>query len=144
MKATTRDNILYLTIALAIVAVWGLVAWYQDAHGQQIHMPIPEHALMLFVATAVIFGYALKDRRKSWRNPRFWVVLSAAFILFLPLEWRIVLYTSSAAVVAALSGPELFVLLVVLNTFAPDRGARITSRRLGITNENAKIENQGP
>jgi len=122
MKDATRDNILYITIALVIVAALGLVAWYQDAHGQRIHMPIAEKPFLVLFSTAGVFGYAVKYRRKSLDSTRFWMVLSVAFVLFIPLQWRILSRTFGVASFGALSVLELFLLLAILDKLVPREG----------------------
>jgi hypothetical protein len=89
-KTTTRDNILYLTIALAIVGIMGLVAWYQDAHGLPIRMPISTKQFAFVFTTAGVFGYSIRDWRRAWRSARFWIVLSVLFVTYVPLQWLLI------------------------------------------------------
>ena len=87
MKTTTRDNILYLTIAFAVLGILGICAWYQDAHGQRIHMPISIRQFALVFMTAGVFGYAIREWRRAWHNTRFWIVLSLLFVAYVPLQF---------------------------------------------------------
>jgi hypothetical protein len=125
MKKTSRDSILYLTIALAIVGIVGLVARYEDAHGLPIRMPIPPKPFALAVSTAVVFGYAIQARRKAWHSIRFWVLLSGLLVVYVPLQWLLIQCTGARVIPwAASAGIELFLLLFILEKLLPQEHHR--------------------
>jgi hypothetical protein len=129
MKATTRDNILYLAIALGIVGILGLVAWYQDAHGLPVRMPISDRRFAFFFITAILFGYAIKAWRRSWHRFRFWVVLSLLFAIYAPLHLLLIRSVSLGLMTfGAIAAFELFTLLVVLEKFLPRQHIGSSSR----------------
>jgi len=125
MTTITRDNILYLTIALAIVGILALVAWYQDVHGLPIRIPISDRQFALFLTTAVVFGYSLQASRSAWRKPRFWIIFSVLLLLYVPLQWlvlqhiKINIFTVQIVVLA-----ELFALFALLGALLPSRHHR--------------------
>jgi hypothetical protein len=115
MKKTARDNILYLTIALAIVGILGLVAWYQEAHGLPIRMPVSTKQFAIAFTTIGIFGYAIREWRRAWGSVHFWIVLSLLLVVYVPLQWLLVRYISVNIITFVIVGVvELFALLFVL------------------------------
>jgi hypothetical protein len=122
MKPSTRDNILYLTIALAIVGILGLAFWYQEAHGLAHRFPVSDRQVGFVATTAVVFGYAIAHFRRSWRNLRFWVVLSLLLGAFLPAQFLLIRSMGTRiAKYRVLGMIELFVLLVILDWLVPSR-----------------------
>jgi hypothetical protein len=122
MKTTTRDNILYLTIALGIVGVGGLVIWYQDAHGLPIRMPVPDKVAAFLITTAIVFGYAIQRLRKLWRSSRFWWVIGLLLIAYLPLQWQLVQFTGMRIGLVSISVMlELFGFLFIVERLVPSQ-----------------------
>jgi hypothetical protein len=119
MKTTTRDNILYLAIALGIVGAGVLVAWYQEAHGLPIRMPISDKLFVFILTTAVVFGGAIKSSRKLWRSGRFWVATCLLLIVYLPLQWKLVEFSRTGWFVSAITFCEFFCLLFILEWLVP-------------------------
>jgi hypothetical protein len=117
---TTTDNILYLAIALGIVGAGVLVAWYQEAHGLPIRMPISDKLFAFLLTTAVVFGVAIKSSRKLWRSGRFWVTTCLLLIVYLPLQWKLVGFSRiGLGFVSAITFGELFCLLFILEWLVP-------------------------
>lgn len=120
MKSTTRDNIIYLTIATGIIGLIGIIAWYQDSHGIPIHMPISDRAAGFFITTAVVFGYTVQCFRKLWSGVRFWLVLSVIMAIYLPLQWRLVQATGfTIGRVSVITFVELLCILFVVEKLVP-------------------------
>jgi hypothetical protein len=120
MKKTTRDNILYVLIALAMVGILGLVAWYQEAHGLAVRMPISTKHFAAAFTTVGIFGYALREWKRAWRNVRFWTVFSILLAVYVPLQWLLVQHTNVNIFTFVIVGMvELFALLFVLEKLLP-------------------------
>lgn len=120
MKTATRDNILYLTIALGIVGVGGIVVWYQEAHGLPIRMPISDGMAAFFITTSLVFGYTIKYFRKLWSRTRFWVMLGVIFLGYLPLQWRLLQFTGMRiGLGTATAFVELLCLLFILEKLVP-------------------------
>src|SRR5437764_11648711 len=68
-----RDWLLYVGIAVLIVAVIVLFAMHSVKAGGSPDLPLK---WMAFVGvTAIMFGYAVRAWRRSWRQPRFWLLL---------------------------------------------------------------------
>ena len=129
MKAATRDNILYLTIALAIVGILGLVYWYQEAHNLPRRFPLSDKLFAFIVTTAVVFGGAVKSSRKLWRSGRFWVATSVLLLIYLPLQWKLVGFSRiGIGFISAITFAELFCLLFILQGLVPPP-ARHTNER---------------
>jgi hypothetical protein len=115
MKNTTRDNILYLTIALAVVGLLALVARYQYAHGLPIHMPISTKQFAFGFTAIGTFGFAIQLWRRAWHSVRFWSILSMVFIIYIPLHWLLSEYIAANIVAfVVISVVELLILLFVL------------------------------
>jgi hypothetical protein len=121
MKKTTRDSILYLVIALVIVAVLGLVAWYQKAHSLPIRMPVSSKQFAVVFITAGIFGYAIREWRRAWQSLHFWIVLSILFGIYVPLQWLLIRHINVNIFTFVIIGvAELFTLLFVLEKLVPN------------------------
>jgi hypothetical protein len=117
---TTRDNILYLAIALGIVGAGALVAWYQEAHRLPIRMPISDKFFAFILTTAVVLGGAIKSSRKLWRSGRFWVATCLLLIVYVPLQWKLVAFSRiGLGFVWAMTFGELFCLFFILEWLVP-------------------------
>jgi hypothetical protein len=90
MNRKTRDNILYLAISCAVVGAVGLTLWYQEVHRLPLRMPFSVRQVEFVFSTALVFGYAIKQNRQSWKRIRFWTMLTAAFAVFVPLQWLLI------------------------------------------------------
>ena len=120
MKTTSRDNILYLTIALAIVGILGLVYWYQEVHRLPQRFPLSDKWVAFIATTAVVFGGAVKSSRKLWCSGRFWVAMSLLLLIYLPLQWKLVGFSKiGIGFVSAITFAELFCLLFILQWLVP-------------------------
>jgi hypothetical protein len=120
MKKTTRDNIFYLMIALAFLGILGLVAWYQEAHGLSIRMPISTKQFAVVFTTVGIFGYAIREWQRAWRRVKFWTVLSILLAVYVPLQWLLVRHINVNIFTFVIVGVvELFTLLFVLEKLLP-------------------------
>jgi hypothetical protein len=83
-KRRVRDLVIYILIAIALAA--GLV-WYATVSG-------PNGADLfgrwggLAINTAILFGYLVKDSRRSWHAPNFWrFTITMLFIHLLVFTW---------------------------------------------------------
>ena len=115
MKKETRDNVIYLTIAVAVVAILGSIAWYQSAHGMRIHMPGSNAQFATLLMIVGVFGYAIKEWRKAWRSVRFWATLGLLLIVYLPLQILLFRYVVVNIITLPIVGAlELFLLLFLL------------------------------
>ena len=113
MNKTTRDSVLYLAVAIAVVAAVLVVFWYREAHGLPTHRPIASSRPFLFAASALtIFGFTVQQWRHSWGTTRFWVVLTSLFIAFVPLQWLVTSYTMQHLI--------LFIMIAMLEVVALD------------------------
>src|SRR5215472_3117193 len=92
MTNNTRDNILYLTIALAVVAVALLAFRYRVSSGQPSHPLISASVFAFFLTTTVVFGCLIQVWRKAWRRVRFWVAIGLLLAAYCPLQWILVQY----------------------------------------------------
>jgi len=120
MKITTRDNILYLTVALGIVGVGALIVSYQESHGLPIRLPISDKMFAFGWTTALVFGYAIQKSRKLWPSPRFWVTICVLLIAFLPFQWALVGFGRiGIGLISAASFGELVCLLLLLEKLVP-------------------------
>jgi hypothetical protein len=121
MKKTTKDTILYLAIALVIVGILGLVAWYQEAHSLPIRMPLSSKQFAVVFITAGIFGYAIREWRRAWRRLHFWIVLAILFGIYVPLQWLLIGHINVNIFTFVIVGAaELFALLFVLEKLMPN------------------------
>jgi hypothetical protein len=119
MKTTTRDNILYLAIALSIVGAGVLVARYREAHGLPIRMAISDKVFAFIITTAVVFGGAIRSSQRLWRSARFWGAMSLLLIVYLPLQWKLVGFSRIGWFVSAMTFCEFFCLLFILEWLVP-------------------------
>jgi hypothetical protein len=82
MKARrVRDYVIYVSIGLAIV---GFGIWHADRGGGD----LPESAwkwIGLAVTTPILFGYAVVEYRRDWRQARFWGIILALLMIHLGL-----------------------------------------------------------
>jgi len=120
MKSTTRDNILYMTIALSIVGIGGLIIWYDVSHGLPVRAPISTRQFAFVYIAALVFGYAIREWRKAWQSARFWTVLAILFVIYLPGQWLLIQYTHVNIIMFVLINlVELFALLFALEKLLP-------------------------
>src|SRR5579859_6070913 len=126
MNKTTRDNILYVIIALAIVCVGGLNIWYYVSRGLPVRIPISTKHFAVFLTTAIVFGYVIQKWRRSWKNARFWVVLILLAAIYVALQWLVIQYVPvNIATVTSAAILGLFAVLFILDKLIPreyDRG----------------------
>jgi len=84
-KNMTRDNVLYLLIALAIVGLIWVSAENDVSHGKKAEFPISFEVLSFASTTCIVFGYAIRQWRKAWRSVRLWAFL-ALFLMVIPFQ----------------------------------------------------------
>jgi hypothetical protein len=82
-RRSTRSRIidvaLYLAIALSLFTALYFYASYQARAGRQPGLPL--NWLGFGGMTALVYGYALQDHRRSWGRPRFWLTFIVALLL---------------------------------------------------------------
>jgi hypothetical protein len=117
MKTTTRDNILYLTIALAIVMIALLAFRYHISSGEPLRPLISQNAFSFVLTTSVVLGCLIQAWRKAWHRARFWFVLAVVCAAYLPLQWQLVHYLGSRlALLTLVAGLELIILSIIFDT----------------------------
>ena len=118
MKPTTRDNLLYLGIALSIVAALGLVLWYQDSHDQRLHFPLSDKMVILCVTTVGVFGALISTWKRAWRQTRFWLLMLLLLVAFIPLQWFLAYHAGLRMIVfIPLSALEAAALSAICNKY---------------------------
>jgi hypothetical protein len=74
-----RDWLLYVVIAVLILAVVAAFAVHQARTGGSPDLPLK---WIGFVGmTAIVFGYAIRACRRLWRTPKFWLLLTVFFVV---------------------------------------------------------------
>jgi len=109
MKHTLRDWVVYLGIALAIVL--GIVFYADSA---SVDAPLPTREFSLIAFTALVFGYVVKEKRKLWRSPGFWVLLA----VFLALHLASYLWLVSRVpllLLVVLAAPEFLLISILVD-----------------------------
>jgi hypothetical protein len=77
------DVVLYTLIAAVVVAAAGAFGLHQGRTGGSPVLPLK---WMAFAGlTAIVFGYTIRENRRSWRTSRFWFVLVMLFAAHLVL-----------------------------------------------------------
>ena len=78
-----RDLLLYVVIAILVVAMIGVYAVHEAKPGGARSLPLKG---LGFVGTsAIVFGYAIRACRPFWRMHKFWLLLTVFFIVHLSL-----------------------------------------------------------
>ena len=116
-KHRVRDLLLYVAIASLIVAVIAAAAVHDARTGQP---PIFSVKWLGFVGTtAIVFGYAIRGCRRSWRRRKFWWLLAAFFIAHLCVGVLVLTRVDGVALIyyAPLSGFEYALLTAYLGFF---------------------------
>lgn len=113
----TRDMLLYVLVAVLIVASAWMFAIHEANTGGSPNLPLKW--LGFAGMTAVVFGYAIRACRRERRKERFWLLLSAFGVVHLGLG---VFLVARAPVVplliyAVLTGPEYVLLAAYLGFF---------------------------
>src|SRR5690242_20125545 len=86
-----RDLVIYVGIAITVVMAMASFAIHQARTGAAPDLPLKW--LGLIGLTAILFGYAIRNNRKNWSQPRFWglvaLLASVHFLLWIFLLIRI-------------------------------------------------------
>ena len=113
----TRDLLLYVSVAIAVVAA----AWMYGVH--QARTGGSPNLRLKWIGfggmTAVVFGYAIRACRRSWGKQRFWVLLCIFFAVHSGLGVLILMRVPAAPLLlyAVLTGPEYLLLAAYLALF---------------------------
>jgi hypothetical protein len=114
----TKDFLLYVAIAIAVVMVVVTFAFHQAKTGGSPDLPLK---WMGFAGmTAIVFGYAIRDGRRKWHLPKFWLFLGLFFALHTILGIIVLLSVTKMPLVifGALTGVEYLILAKYLDYFA--------------------------
>lgn len=72
-RGRVRDWLTYIVIAVLFVALFFGLGAYQGMTGGSSQLPLK---WMAFAGvSAIVFGYAIRARRRSWSKPKFWLLL---------------------------------------------------------------------
>lgn len=110
MKSTTRDNLIYLAIALVIAGGFIFHMFYEERMAGRIE-PIPGPILWGLLSTPVIFALILERYWKYRRRRSLWIISGAAglaniaaMLIAFSLGWSPPVLVWSAATVFYLMG----------------------------------------
>jgi hypothetical protein len=112
-----KDWLLYVAIAvLIVISVW-IFAMHQARTGGSPNLPLKW--LGFAGMTAIVFGYAIRACRRSWRKQKFWVLLGLFFAVHSGLGVFVLLRVPTVPLVlyAVLTGIEYVVLASYLGFF---------------------------
>ena len=115
----TRDMLLYVLVAILIVAAAWMFAIHEANTGGSPNLPLKW--LGFAGMTAVVFGYSIRACRREWRRERFWLLLSTFGAVHLFLGVFLIARASVVPLLiyAVLTGPE-YVLLAAYLGFVLD------------------------
>ena len=116
-SARAKDLLLYVAIGIAIVALLWVFAVHQARTGGSPNLPLKW--LGFAGMTGVVFGYAIRACRRSWRKPRFWALLSIFFAVHSGLGVLILMKVQEVPLLlyAVLTGPEYLLFAAYLAFF---------------------------
>lgn len=116
-KRKARDWLLYVVIAILIVGMIGAFAVHDADTGRSHSLPLKW--LGFAGTTAIVFGYAIRACRRSWRMRRFWLLLGLFFAAHLGLGVFVLTTVDRVALLSyvLLSGFEYAVLTAYLGFF---------------------------
>ncbi len=112
-----RDWLLYVVIAVLILAAAGAFGVYQAMSGGSPDLPLK---WLGFVGmTAIVFGYAIHACRRSWRTHKFWLLLTTFFIVYSGLGVFVLTRVTSVPLIlyGILTGIEYLLLAAYLGVF---------------------------
>lgn len=112
-----KDWLLYVAIAvLIVISVW-MFAMHQARTGGSPNLPLKW--LGFAGMTAIVFGYAIRAGRQSWRKQKFWALLGLFFAAHSGLGVFVLLRVPVVPLVlyAVLTGIEYVVLAAYLGFF---------------------------
>jgi Na+/melibiose symporter-like transporter len=112
-----RDFLLYLAIAISIVALLIVGILHQAKTGGSANLPIKW--LGFAGTTAVVFGYAIRACRRLWGRQKFWVLLGLFFAVHCGLGVFVLLRVPTVPLLlyGVLTGPEYLLLAAYLGFF---------------------------
>lgn len=112
-----KDFLLYTAIGLAIVLAAVLFALHQvKIHGSP---DLPLKWMGFAGMSAIVFGYAIRTNRASWRKPRFWRLLAAFSLVHFSLGFAVLSRIAAVPLIVygALTGMEYLVLSIYIAFF---------------------------
>jgi hypothetical protein len=114
-----RDLLLYLAIAISLVASVGIFALYQAKTGGSPDLPLKW--LGFAAMSAIVFGYAIRNNRSNWTKSKFWGLLVFFAVLHFVLGFVILLRTPVVPMVfyGIATGIEYFVLALYFAYLLP-------------------------
>lgn len=112
-----RDFLLYLAIAISIVALLIAGILHQAKTGGSGNLPIKW--LGFAGTTAVVFGYAIRACQQSWGKQKFWALLGLFFAVHSGLGVFVLLRVPTVPLLlyGVLTGPEYVLLAAYLGFF---------------------------
>lgn len=112
-----RDLLVYVAIAILVVTLVGVFAIHQAKTGGTPDLPLKW--LGFGGMSAIVFGYAIRNNRSSWGQPRFWGLLAIFALFHFAAALAILLRTLVIPMLyyGVATGIEYFVLSVYLSHF---------------------------
>jgi hypothetical protein len=112
-----RDLLLYAANGVLIVAaLWAFAVHQAKTGGSPI---LPLKWLGFAGMTAIVFGYAIRESRRSWGRQRFWLLLGLFFAMHSGLGVFVLMRVPTVPLIlyGMLTGVEYVVLAVYLDYF---------------------------
>ena len=121
MKATTRDNLIYLAVGLSIAALFWAYFFYADSHGREMWLP-SRFAIRTVYTTALIWYVVLRGIHTG-KQTFIRVLVLALFATLLHLSivfaFRSIIEKLPGIAFALLWVPEMYFIVVVTEKSAP-------------------------